>query len=81
MIELQRKLRRTKEYDAGIGGLWVLPVNPDGPAAADYIQNVMTHMGHVLHIAFEHIQDHEIREDLRRHAYAAWGWKPSEKSS
>ena len=72
LIDIAEKLRRTSERDYGFAGKWTLPVNPDGPKAADYIDNVMTHMGHVLHIAFEHIQDNDVREELRRHAYAAW---------
>ena len=76
VIRIQDKLRRKREHDMGRGGIWVLPVNPDGPKAADYIDNAMTHMGHILKIAFENINDDEIREELRRRAYAAWRGEP-----
>ncbi len=79
MIDIRNKLRRKTERDYGSSGIWVLPVNPDGPKAADCIDTLLTHMGHVLHIAFENIQDHDVREELRNHAYAAWGLVRNDK--
>lgn len=76
MQQIQEKLRRTREHDMGFGGTWILPVNPNGPEAAAYIDNAMTHMGHILKIAFDHIDDNDTREELRRRAYAAWRGTP-----
>lgn len=71
MIDICKKLRRMKERDLGVSGIWVIPVNPDGLKAADYIENAMEHMGYVLKIAYENIPDTKVREELRRHGYAA----------
>lgn len=51
--------------------VWHQPVNPDGPEAADFIDNALEHIGYIVSIAFNHIQDHDVREELRRRALAA----------
>lgn len=71
MMKIQDRLRRKREHIISTGGSIILPVNPDGPMAANYIDNVMTHMGHILKIAFDNIQDDDTRNELRRRAYAA----------
>ena len=71
MMNIQDRLRRRREHTISTGGSIIVPVNPDGPMAANYIDNTLTHMGHILKIAFDNIQDDEIRNELRRRAYAA----------
>ena len=76
MLEICNKLRRKRERDLGASGVWVIPVNPDGPKAADFIDNLMTHMGHMVKIAYDNAPDEETREEIRRRAYAAWRGEP-----
>jgi hypothetical protein len=46
-------------------------INPDGIEAANYIDNFQKHMGYIIAIAFEHIEDESIHERITRHGYAA----------
>lgn len=46
-------------------------INPDGLEAANYIDNFQKHMGYIIAIAFEHIEDEAIHERITRHGYAA----------
>jgi len=46
-------------------------INPDGIEAANYIDNFQKHMGYIIAIAFEHIEDEAIHERITRHGYAA----------
>lgn len=73
MILIQTKLRATRdqidpEYHPGVRKILI---NPDGPEAADYIQNMIQHMGHVVKIALENIKDEATRKQIETHAYAA----------
>lgn len=73
MINIQTKLRATRdqidpEYHPGVRKILI---NPDGPEAADYIQNMIQHMGHVVKIALENIEDEATRKQIEAHAYAA----------
>ena len=45
--------------------------NPDGLEAANYIDNFHKHMGYIIAIAFEHIEDEAIHARITRHGYAA----------
>lgn len=73
MINIQTKLKATRdqidpEYHPGVRKILI---NPDGPEAADYIQNMIQHMGHVVKIALENIEDETTRKQIEAHAYAA----------
>ena len=69
---IQQKLRATKTHiDPQYPGAQKILVNPDGPAAADYIQNMIEHMGHVIKIALENIEDEDTIKQIEAHAYAA----------
>jgi len=70
---IQNKLRATRdqidpEYAPGVKKILI---NPDGPEAADYIQNMIQHMGYVVKIALENIEDEATRKQIEAHAYAA----------
>jgi formiminotetrahydrofolate cyclodeaminase len=70
---IQQKLKATRdqfdpEYHPGVKKILI---NPDGPEAARYIQNMIEHMGHVVKIALEHVQDEETRTQIEAHAHAA----------
>jgi formiminotetrahydrofolate cyclodeaminase len=71
MIEIQTKLRATKTNYDDQPGTWQTPINPDGDEAARYIQNMIEHMGHVVKIALENIEDEATRRQIEAHAYAA----------
>ena len=83
MIKIQTKLRATKdqidpEYHPGVKKILI---NPDGPEAADYIQNMIEHMGHVIRIALEHVHDDATRKQIERHAYEAIKGVPNENGA
>jgi len=70
---IKQKLTATRdqidpEYHPGVKKILI---NPDGPEAAGYIQNMIEHMGHVVKIALEHVHDEETRKQIEAHAYAA----------
>ena len=70
---IQKKLTATRdqidpEYHPGVKKILI---NPDGPEAAGYIQNMIEHMGHVVKIALEHVHDEETRKQIEAHTYAA----------
>ena len=70
---IQNKLRATKDkidpqYYPGVEKILI---NPDGPAAASYIQNMIDHMGHIIKIALENVEDEETRKQIQAHAHAA----------
>ena len=68
---IQNKLRATKTNSDHLPGTWKTPINPDGEEAADYIQNMIEHIGHVVKIALENIEDEGTRKQIEAHAYAA----------
>jgi len=72
MPTIQEKLRR---IEAIVDPLYRTKreflINPDGIEAADYIDNFQRHMGYIIAIAFEHIEDEAIHERIKRHGYAA----------
>jgi len=71
-MSLQDRLRKTELWmNPQIPGTWEKPINPDGPEAADFIDNALEHIGYIVSIAFNNIQDHDVREELRRRALAA----------
>jgi hypothetical protein len=71
-MKIQERLRFQQGHeDSHLPGLRMVLVNPDGPAAADYIDNALDHIGHIVALAYKHIEDDDVREELRRRAYAA----------
>ena len=72
-MNIQTKLKATRdqidpEYHPGVRKILI---NPDGPEAAAYIQNMIEHMGHVVKMALELTNDEETRKQIQNHAYAA----------
>jgi hypothetical protein len=70
---IQNKLRATKDkidpqYYPGVEKILI---NPDGPAAASYIQNMIEHMGHIIKIALENVEDEATKKRIQAHAHAA----------
>lgn len=68
---IQTKLRATIKNRDHLPGTWETPVNPDGEEAANYIDNMIEHVGQIIKIALEHVEDEDVRKKLRKHAYAA----------
>jgi hypothetical protein len=72
MNTIQNKLRRFETFtDPQYRTKREFQINPDGLEAADYIDNFQKHMGYIIAIAFEHIEDEAIHERITRHGYAA----------
>ena len=72
MQTIQNKLRRFETMiDPHYRTKREFLINPDGLEAADYIDNFQKHMGYIIAIAFEHIEDEAIHERITRHGYAA----------
>lgn len=71
-LTIQDKLRRTQSYiDCVWPGRREKMINPDGHEAADYIDNCLHHIGMIGKIAYDNIPDHDVREQIRKHALAA----------
>jgi hypothetical protein len=72
MQTIQDKLRRFETLnDQATRTKREFLINPDGIEAANYIDNFQKHMGYIIAIAFEHIEDEAIHERITRHGYAA----------
>jgi hypothetical protein len=72
MQTIQNKLRRFETMiDPHYRTKREFLINPDGLEAADYIDNFQKHMGYIIAIAFEHIEDEAVHERITRHGYAA----------
>ena len=72
MNTIQNKLRRFETLvDPQYRTKREFLINPDGIEAANYIDNFHKHMGYIIAIAFEHIEDEAIHERITRHGYAA----------
>ncbi len=72
MQTIQSKLRRFETLvDPQYRTKREFLINPDGLEAANYIDNFQKHMGYIIAIAFEHIEDEAIHERITRHGYAA----------
>ena len=72
MQTIQNKLRRFETLvDPHYRTKREFLINPDGIEAANYIDNFQKHMGYIIAIAFEHIEDEAIHERITRHGYAA----------
>lgn len=68
---IQNKLRATKTNRDHLPGTWETPINPDGEEAAKYIQNMIEHMGHIIKIALENVEDEATKKRIHAHAHAA----------
>jgi hypothetical protein len=68
---IQTKLRATIKNRDHLPGTWETPINPDGEEAANYIQNMIEHMGQIIKIALENVEDEATRKQIRAHAHAA----------
>jgi hypothetical protein len=72
MNTIQNKLRRFETLtDPMYRTKREFLINPDGLEAANYIDNFQKHMGYIIAIAFEHIEDDAIHARITRHGYAA----------
>ncbi len=72
MNTIQNKLRRFETLvDPMYRTKREFLINPDGLEAANYIDNFHKHMGYIIAIAFEHIEDEAIHARITRHGYAA----------
>jgi hypothetical protein len=72
MNTIQNKLRRFETLvDPQYRTKREFLINPDGIEAANYIDNFHKHMGYIIAIAFEHIEDEAIHARITRHGYAA----------
>lgn len=68
---IQTKLRATIKNRDHLPGTWETPINPDGEEAANYIQNMIEHMGQIIKIALDGIEDEQARKRIETHAHAA----------
>ena len=72
MQTIQNKLRRFETLvDPQYRTKREFLINPDGIEAANYIDNFQKHMGYIIAIAFEHIEDEAIHARITRHGYSA----------
>ena len=72
MQRIQDKLRRIETLvDPVYKTKREFLLNPDGIEAANYIDNFQRHMGYVIQLAIEHIDDEGIHAQITRHGYAA----------
>jgi len=72
MQTIQSKLRRIETYvDPRYPVRREILINPDGIEAADYIDNFHRHMGYIISLALEHIEDEGVHAQITRHGYAA----------
>jgi hypothetical protein len=72
MNTIQQKLRRFETLiDPQYRTKREFLINPDGIEAANYIDNFHRHMGYVIQLALEHIEDEGVHAQITRHGYAA----------
>lgn len=72
MNTIQQKLRRFETLvDRQYRTKREFLINPDGIEAANYIDNFHRHMGYVIQLALEHIEDEGVHAQITRHGYAA----------
>jgi hypothetical protein len=69
-MTIQTKLKSTVKCNDHLPGTWEVLVNPDGPEAAAYIDNMIHHMGHVIKLALQHA-DESTANLIKKHAHAA----------
>ena len=72
MQTIQAKLRRIETFvDPQYRTKKEILINPDGIEAANYIDNFHRHMGYIISLAMEHIEDEGVHAQITRHGYAA----------
>lgn len=76
MARIQDKLRKTNLFiDPAYPVTKRVLVNPDGPAAADYIDNIVQKLSHIAHLALNNIDDEEVKREIWQAYYEAVGVK------
>jgi hypothetical protein len=66
---LMARLERTTQYlDPAVPIRRIVPLNPDGYEAAQYIHRLRETIGWLVHDAFEVIEDEEVRQRLATRA-------------
>jgi hypothetical protein len=61
---INRLQRVDRVYDAMQPGARLVPVNPDGPEAAKYIDALRQTIGWLVHDAFKHVHDEEALKQM-----------------
>jgi hypothetical protein len=51
-------------YDAAEPGARLVPVNPDGPEAAKYIDHLRQTIGWLIHDCFKHVHDEDALKQM-----------------
>ena len=63
--ELINRLQRVdRVYDAAVPGARLVPINPDGYAAAKYIDQLRQTIGWLVHDAFKHVTDEAALQQM-----------------
>ena len=76
MARIQDKLRKTTLFiDPAYPVSRSVLINPDGPAAADYIDNMTEALGRIAHLAIMNITDDAVKAEIVRAYYQAVGVK------
>ena len=76
MARIQDKLRKTNLFiDPAYPVSKHVLINPDGPAAADYIDNMAEALGRITHLAIMNITDDTVKTEIVRAYYQAVGVK------
>jgi len=76
MARIQDKLRKTNLFiDPAYPVSKSVLINPDGPAAADYIDNLVQKLSHIAHLAINNIDDEAVKADIWKSYYEAVGVK------
>ena len=71
-MNIQARLRMTENYiDPRFPKVWKQAINPDGFEAADFIDNTLDHIGHIVTLALRYVHDEDDRNEIRRRALAA----------
>lgn len=77
---IRDKLRTTIIHRDSLPGSWETPLNPDGYEALAYIDHMIEHIGYIVKIALDEIDDDEVRRQIKKHAYQAIRGAENEQS-
>lgn len=67
--KLINRLERTTTYlDPAVPGARIMPVNPDGYEAAQYIYKLQSTIGWLMHDAFKHVRDEAALREMATRA-------------
>jgi hypothetical protein len=76
MTRIQEKLRKTTLFiDPAYPVSKSVLINPDGPAAADYIDTMIQRLSYIAHLALNNISDDEVKKEIQQAYYEAMGVK------